>query len=67
MTGYMERFVGKNPIVTRIFKKNWKDGKITIGGRKVEIDEGVIAEVTGMPMGGKKFYIDRKLTQASIK
>lgn len=52
MTGYMESVVGKNATVTKIFKKNWKDGKIPIGRRKVEIDEGMIAEVTGMSMEG---------------
>lgn len=65
MTRYI--IVGKNPTITRIFKKNWKDGKITIGGRKVEIDEGMIVEVTGVPMGDRKFYKDRKLTKATIK
>lgn len=67
MIEYMERIVGKNCTVTRIFKKNWKYGKITIGGRKVEIKEGMITKVTGMLMGGRNFYRDSKLTKVAIK
>ncbi|XP_059076564.1 ATP-dependent RNA helicase drs1-like [Cryptomeria japonica] len=63
----MERIKGNNPTITRLFKKNWKKGKINIGGRKVEIYEGMITEVTGMPMEGRKFYRDRKLIEAAIK
>lgn len=39
MMGYMEQILGKNPIVNRLFKNKWKEGKITINRRKVEIDE----------------------------
>lgn len=67
MTDFMERMQEKRPEITRIFKKGWNKGTLTIGNRKVKVIETMIAEATGVPMDDIKFYRDRKISDAAMK
>lgn len=67
MTNFMERMQEKQPEITRIFIKGWNKGTLTIGIRKVKVNETMIVEAIGLPMDDIKFYRDRKLSDAAVK
>lgn len=61
LTSFIERLHSAHANVTKKFAKDFKDGKIKIEGITIEIDEKLIAEITGLSMEGAKFYRDRKM------
>lgn len=67
MTDFMERIQEKQPKFTRIFKKGWNKGTLTIGSRKVEVNGTMIIEDMGLSMDDIKLYRDRKLYDAAVK
>lgn len=62
----MERLCGKDPSVMKNFIKTWKSGKILVGTQRMQVDEDVIAEATGMVKDGMKFYRDRSVSNKSV-
>lgn len=59
---FMERLCGKDPIVTKHFIKNWKNGKVLVGTQMMMVDEDIIVEAMGMVKDGIKFYRDRSVS-----
>lgn len=56
---FLEKLHGSNQEATKHFEKKWKNGELTLFGRKVEINENLIAEVSGMSTDGHIFFRDR--------
>lgn len=48
------------------FEKNWDNGVLTLFSRKVELNEDLIADVTGMSTDGKKIFRDRVFSDEAI-
>lgn len=66
ITIFIDKIHGWDSNITKCFAKGWEDGEIILFGRKVAINEQLIAEVTGLPMDGIKFYRDRKLSDQVV-
>lgn len=66
-TPYIERLKGPNRDVTNYFSKHWKERTIILHGRKVLVDESLIAQVTSLLTKGMKFYRDRTYTEQVVQ
>lgn len=63
---FMKRLSGKDPMVTKKFIKNWKNGKVLVGTQMMTVDEEIIAEAMGMMTEGMKFYRDRIISDKAV-
>lgn len=64
---FFEKLHGFDPKVTNSMVNSWNNGKVKVNGVSFQITEEVVAEVTGIPMEGFKFYRDKKLSSNAIK
>lgn len=53
--------------MTTYFEKHWKYGTITLHGRKVLIDESLIARVTVLSVDGMKYYRDKNYMEMMVQ
>eukprot|EP01018_Ginkgo_biloba_P035812 Gb_01044 [translate_table: standard] len=45
---FFNKFSGHSDVITRQFVDSWKNGRVTINGLDIEVNEGLITEVTGL-------------------
>lgn len=62
ITSYIEHLHRWKPSTTKTMVKNWNKGMVEINGVKFSIMEEINSHVIGIPIIGKKFYKDRKLS-----
>lgn len=63
---FLEKLYGSNQEATNLFVKNWNNGNLTLFGRNVELNENVIADVTGLSTKGNKFFRDRNFSDEAV-
>lgn len=66
-TNYMEKLHRSRNSVSYGFAKSWSNNRATLFGEIWQIDENLIAEVTGLKTEGTKFYRDRKYAAEAFK
>eukprot|EP01018_Ginkgo_biloba_P037260 Gb_40876 [translate_table: standard] len=59
-----KKLSGHNEAITNQFMETWKNGKVTINGMHIDVSEGLIVEVTGLPNDGELVSRD-KMDQVS--
>lgn len=52
---FLEKLHWSNQEATKHFKRNWDNGELTLYGRKVKLDENLIAKVTDLSAEGHNF------------
>ena len=67
VTNFLEKLHGFDPEITNNMVKSWNNGKVKVNGVYFQITEEVVAEVTGIPVEGHKFFRDKKLSSNAIK
>ena len=67
VANFFEKLHGSDPEITNSMVNSWNKGKVKVNGVYFQITEEVVAEVTGMPMEGHKFFRDKKLSSNAIK
>ena len=67
VANFVEKLHGFDPEVTNSMVNSWNNGRVKVNGVSFQITEEVVAEVTGIPMEGFKFYRDKKLSSNAIK
>lgn len=66
VTNFIERLHGFKPSVTWSMVKSWNEGIDKIDGVDFMVMEDVISAVTSIPIMGKKFYRDRKISGQAV-
>lgn len=67
VTNFFEKLHGSDPEITNSMVNSWNNGKVKVNGVYFQITEDVVAEVTGIPMEGHKFFRDKKMSSNAIK
>ena len=67
VTNFLEKLHGFDPAVTNNMVNSWNNGKVKVNGTYFQITEEVVAEVTGLPMEGHKFFRDKKMSANAVK
>lgn len=66
MVPYIERLQEVNKDVIGYFEKHWRDGTIILHGRKVTMDEKLIADVTSLSTDDMKYYRDKNYIDTAL-
>lgn len=66
MVPFMESLHHHSTIITESFVKGWNKGVLTAFGVEFQVNETLVANVTGLDMKGMKCYRDRKLGEEDI-
>ncbi len=67
VANFFEKLHGFDREVTNNMVNSWNNGKVKVNGVSFQITKEVVAEVTGIPMEGSKFYRDKKLSSNAVK
>eukprot|EP01018_Ginkgo_biloba_P008078 Gb_11350 [translate_table: standard] len=63
---FFKKFTGHNEAITKQFMESWKNGRVTINGLDIDINEGLIVEVACLPNDGELISRD-KMDQGLMK
>ena len=66
ITTFIDQLHGWKPSVTKIMVKSWNEGIVKIDGVEFTMTEDVISVVTRIPIMGKKFYKDQKISGQAV-
>eukprot|EP01018_Ginkgo_biloba_P015359 Gb_24384 [translate_table: standard] len=56
---FFKKFTGHSEAITKQFVESWKNDRVTINGLDIDVNEGLIAEVTGLPNDGELVSRDK--------
>lgn len=63
----MKKLHESKKFVSYGFARSWSNNRVTLFGEIWQIDENLVAEVTGLQTEGSKFYRDRKYAAEAFK
>jgi hypothetical protein len=68
---FLEKFKGHHEGISLVFAKTYDGENVHLGDVKLKIIEATIAEATGLPMAGERYFkrviVDKKLCQQFLK